>query len=70
MLISEACKIPFPESRSRLKIDLADEKVEKVGIVDITVPYQKLKHHDPGRVPRGFRRKTAAYFTYASSVHR
>jgi hypothetical protein len=25
----------------------------------------QLKQHDPGRVPRGFRRKTAAYFTYA-----
>jgi len=46
---------------------LADEKV---GIVDITVPYQKLKQHDPGRVPRGFRRKTAAYFTYASDEYR
>jgi hypothetical protein len=34
----------------------------------LNVPYQKLKQHDPGRVPRGFRRKTAgtaAYFTYA-----
>jgi hypothetical protein len=60
----EGCYSECPDLTISAKIGLADEKV---GIVDITVPYQKLKQHDPGRVPRGFRRKTAAYFTYASS---